>query len=112
MCALFGFLDYGKRVPWRTLQKPIQALANASEVRGNHAAGIAYTQDNELTIYKRPKPAHKLHFRIPEGTAAVLGHTRMTTQGDQKFNYNNHPFRGYAGNSFALAHNGVIYNDR
>ncbi len=111
MCALFGYLDYGKRVPWRVLQKLVQALATASEVRGNHAAGIAYNRDDALTIFKRPKPAHKLHFRIPDGTSAVMGHTRLTTQGDQKHNYNNHPFRGHAGTEFALAHNGVLYND-
>lgn len=112
MCALFGFLNYGKRVPWRTLQKLVQVLANASEVRGNHAAGIAYNHDDQLRIFKRPKPAHRLHFHIPHGTAAVMGHTRFTTQGDQKHNQNNHPFRGYAGTGFALAHNGVIYNDK
>ena len=111
MCALFGFLNYGKRVPWKILQKLVQALANASEVRGHHAAGIAYNKADTLTIFKRPKPAHKLHFRIPQGTTAVLGHTRLTTQGDQKHNYNNHPFRGDAGTEFALAHNGVLYND-
>lgn len=111
MCALFGFLDYGKRVPWRVLQKLVQALANASEVRGHHAAGIAYNKADALTIFKCPKPAHKLHFHVPENTAAVMGHTRLTTQGDQKLNYNNHPFRGFAGTEFALAHNGVLYND-
>ena len=111
MCALFGYLNYGKHVPWKILQKLVQALANASEVRGHHAAGIAYNKADTLTIFKRPKPAHKLHFRIPQGTAAVLGHTRLTTQGDQKFNQNNHPFRGHSGADFALAHNGVLYND-
>ena len=112
MCALFGYLNYGKKVSWRTLQKVVQALANASEVRGNHATGIAYNHDEQLRIFKRPKPAHKLHFHIPHGTVAVMGHTRMTTQGDQKFNFNNHPFHGHAEAEFALAHNGVIYNDR
>ena len=111
MCALFGFLDYGKRVPWRVLQKLVQALANASEVRGHHASGIAYNKADALTIFKRPKPAHKLHFHVPENTTAVMGHTRLTTQGDQKHNFNNHPFRGKAGTEFALAHNGVLYND-
>lgn len=108
MCALFGYLDYGKRTPWRVLQKLVQALANASEVRGTHAAGIAYNRDDRLSIFKRPKPAHKLRFRIPEGTVSVMGYTRLTTQGDQKQNYNNHPFRGDAGTEFALAHNGVL----
>lgn len=111
MCALFGFLNCGKHVPWKIMQKLVQALANASEVRGHHAAGIAYNYDDHLRIFKRPKPAHKLHFRIPQDTVAVMGHTRLTTQGNQKFNHNNHPFRGYAGTEFALAHNGVLYND-
>jgi predicted glutamine amidotransferase len=30
---------------------------------------------------------------------AVMGHTRMTTQGDEKHNYNNHPFPGFAGDT-------------
>ena len=111
MCALFGFLDYGKRVPWKVLQKLVQALANASEVRGNHASGIAYNRPDRLSIFKRPLPAHKMHFRVPVGTAAVMGHTRLTTQGSQKRNQNNHPFRGNTGTEFALAHNGVLYND-
>ena len=108
---LFGYLNYGKHVPWKILQKLVQSLANASEVRGDHASGIAYNRDNHLTVYKRPKPAHKLKFRLPDGTAAVMGHTRFTTQGSEKQNYNNHPFRGNAGTDFALAHNGVLYND-
>lgn len=111
MCALFGLLDCEKRVPMKVLQKLVQALANASEVRGKHASGIAYNYCGELKIYKRPRPAHRMHFRLPEGTTAVMGHTRFTTQGDQRHNCNNHPFRGYAGRSFALAHNGVLYND-
>lgn len=40
-----------------------------------------------------------------------MGHTRMTTQGDELHNYNNHPFLGAAEASFALAHNGIIHND-
>lgn len=36
----------------------------------------------------------------------------MTTQGSEKYNYNNHPFDGRCGTeTFALAHNGVLYND-
>lgn len=41
-----------------------------------------------------------------------MGHTRMTTQGSEEKNYNNHPFLGQAGGrQFALAHNGVLHND-
>lgn len=111
MCALFGFLDCGRRIPLKALQKLVQALANASEVRGDHASGISYMKDKQLTIYKRPKPAHKMKFRLPKETTAVMGHTRYTTQGSQEFNQNNHPFRGHADKEFALAHNGVLSND-
>lgn len=42
-----------------------------------------------------------------------MGHTRMTTQGSEKRNYNTPPpFFGKAGQlPFALAHNGVLFND-
>ena len=36
----------------------------------------------------------------------------MTTQGNEKFNYNNHPFYGRTDVNFAFAHNGVLYNDK
>ena len=112
MCALFGWLDYKGKISPRLLQRLTQSLANAAEERGTDASGISYVRNNRITIFKRPKPAHKIHFRVPAGTTAVMGHTRLTTQGNQRFNYNNHPFRGYAGREFAFAHNGVLYNDR
>ena len=112
MCALFGWLDYKGIVSDRLLKKLTQALANAAEERGTDASGIAYVKGGKVTIYKRPKPAHKLRFNAPNGTRAVMGHTRMTTQGNEKFNYNNHPFYGHADVNFAFAHNGVLYNDK
>ena len=113
MCSLFGFLDYQGIIPHKVLRKLTQALANAAEERGTDAAGISYIDEGKVVIYKRPKPAHKLHFNPPEGTRAVMGHTRMTTQGNEKFNYNNHPFAGTVSDtSFAFAHNGVLWNDK
>ena len=111
MCALFGWLDYKHIVPYKVLKKLTQALANAAEERGTDASGISYIRDGKVTIFKRPKPAHKIHFNAPEGTKAIMGHTRLTTQGNQKFNQNNHPFPGHADKEFAFAHNGVLYND-
>ncbi len=40
----------------------------------------------------------------------IMDHTRLSTQGSEKLNYNNHPFLS-ENNDFALAHNGVLYND-
>lgn len=111
MCALFGWLDYKHITPYKILKKLTQALANAAEERGTDAAGISYIRDGQIVIYKRPKPAHKIRFNAPDGTIAIMGHTRLTTQGNQKFNHNNHPFLGHADKEFAFAHNGVLYND-
>ena len=111
MCALFGWLDYKHIVPYKVLKKLTQALANAAEERGIDASGISYIKDGKVTIFKRPKPAHKIRFNAPDGTTAIMGHTRLTTQGNQKFNQNNHPFPGHADKEFSFAHNGVLYND-
>lgn len=113
MCAVFGFLDYKGKISNATLKKLIHYLSVAAEVRGTDATGIAYVRDGSIVTYKKPKPAHKVKLFFPKDTRAVIGHTRFTTQGSEKRNCNNHPFEGRCGKeSFALAHNGVLYNDR
>lgn len=53
-----------------------------------------------------------MRLHLPEDSNVILGHTRMATQGNKRRNFNNHPFFGNVGGErFALAHNGVIYND-
>ena len=111
MCSLFGIMDYNQSLSNRQLNYILNVLATSCEARGTDATGIAYNNNGKLSIYKRPVAAHKLHIRVPEGVTTVMGHTRLTTQGSEKMNYNNHPFYGNAGKPFALAHNGVIYND-
>lgn len=113
MCCLFGMLDYGGNFTGRQRTVLLSILAAECEARGTDAAGIAYNSGGSLHVYKRPVPAHKLRIRIPNDAPAMMGHTRMTTQGSEKKNYNNHPFLGQAGGQrFALAHNGVLHNDR
>ena len=112
MCCLFGLIDYGRRLTGRQKGQIIRALAVESESRGTDAAGIAYNSGGSLHIYKRPGPAHRLNLFVPEDAHIVMGHSRMTTQGKAKYNRNNHPFAGnVSGARFALAHNGVLYND-
>ena len=106
-------MDCAHRLSAKQKTQLITALALESEVRGTDAAGIAYNNKGRLHIYKRPGPAHGIQFLVPQDACAVMGHTRMTTQGDARFFRNNHPFRGRAGDvPFALAHNGVLYNDK
>ena len=112
MCAVFGFLDYKEKVSNAVLKKLIHYLSVAAEVRGTDATGIAYVRDGSNITYKKPKPAHKVKLFFPKVTRSVIGHTRFTTQGSEKRNCNNHPFEGHCGaETFALAHNGVLYND-
>lgn len=69
--------------------------------------------NGNIVTFKKAKPAHKVKLYFPKDTTAVIGHTRFTTQGSEKNNYNNHPFEGSTDtHTFALAHNGVLYNDK
>ena len=113
MCAIFGFLDYGKKVSASTLKRLLRALSVAAESRGTDATGISYVNNGNIVTFKKAKPAHKVKLYFPKDTTAVIGHTRFTTQGSEKHNYNNHPFEGTTSDhTFALAHNGVLYNDK
>ena len=113
MCAIFGFMDYGKKVPAGILKRLLRALSVAAESRGTDATGISYVNNGSIVTFKKAKPAHKVKLNFPKDTTAVIGHTRFTTQGSEKDNYNNHPFEGTTtDHTFALAHNGVLYNDK
>ncbi|MDE6901507.1 MAG: class II glutamine amidotransferase [Lachnospiraceae bacterium] len=113
MCAVFGVLDYKGNLEAVQRLRLVKALGTAAEVRGTDATGIAFFQRNRLCIQKAAKPAHKMKYRIPSEVRYIMGHTRMTTQGSASKNQNNHPFSGKAGGTaFALAHNGMLHNDR
>ena len=112
MCCLFGLMDRNHRFSARERSTMINCLARSSEARGTDATGIAYNSRNRMRIYKRPMAAHKLRLKVPEDATTIIGHTRLTTQGNEKLNYNNHPWAGRNGQEvFALAHNGVLHND-
>ena len=113
MCALFGWLDYKGIVSDRLLKKLTQASGKCG---GRTRDGCVWDRLCERRVRSpstrdRNLPT-RLRFNAPNGTKAVMGHTRMTTQGNEKFNYNNHPFYGHADVNFAFAHNGVLYNDK
>ncbi len=112
MCCLFGMIDYGHNFSGKQKSRILATLARECEARGTDATGIAYNHAGRLKIYKEPLPARRMRFRIPNGISVIMGHTRLTTQGNAKNNRNNHPFAGDTPDgAFALAHNGVLYND-
>lgn len=113
MCCLFGIMDTRGILSGKQKSRMLSILATECEARGTDATGIAYNRGGKLRIYKRPWPARFMRFRIPEDVRVIMGHTRLATQGSEKRNYNNHPFEGHTREgAFALAHNGVLHNDR
>ena len=112
MCCLFGMIDYGHNFSGKQKSRILATLARECEARGTDATGIAYIHAGKQRIYKRPLPARRMRFRIPNGISVIMGHTRLTTQGNAQKWQNNHPFPGNTpAGAFALAHNGVLYND-
>lgn len=111
MCRLYGVLSYGNEI--KDIGEITEALAIESAVRGIDATGYAYNKSNHIEVCKKSKSAYTMKFSVPKGVNAVMGHTRHATQGTLKYNENNHPFKGHCGKSeFALAHNGILSNDR
>lgn len=112
MCGLFGFCNYSG-VTIKGMERLATLLSHAAAIRGTHATGIAFNLDGKISIDKAAKSAYKFKMSVPDDTVSLIGHTRYTTQGSEKNNYNNHPFRGQTtkDGAFALAHNGVLHNE-
>ena len=109
MCGLFGFSKYGEEI--HNLSDLTNSLAREAAQRGTDATGIAYCNAGRINVLKSSNAAYDVKFKHDDLTA-LIGHTRHSTQGSQKKNYNNHPFYGSCKNArFALAHNGVLIND-
>ena len=88
MCCLFGILNYKQTLSAKQLNKMVAILSKVCEARGTDVTGIAYNYNDKLCIFKRPLPARKMKYHIPDGVHFVSGHTRMTTQGNEKYNHN------------------------
>ena len=94
MCCLYGILDYKRKLTNWQINHLLRKLSVACEKRGTDATGIAFNRNGTMEIYKEPVAARHFHKKIPYGVNAVMGHTRLTTQGNEKINHNNHPFKG------------------
>lgn len=111
MCGLYGFISANNKRKFNA-NTLMRAMGVAAQVRGTHATGTAYVDNvGSLQIHKDALPAAEFGFAIPVTASAAIGHTRYTTQGSEKQNFNNHPFPSRLG-MYALAHNGVLDNDK
>jgi amidophosphoribosyltransferase len=122
MCGLVGIIN--KKDDSRTMFENRQIrdsfidMTKTANSRGGHSTGFAIVQrDGDYLLIKRNKNAflffleesvqNALDF-IDNGTSAIIGHTRYSTQGSPKFNENNHPIRA---NNTIGTHNGSVWND-
>lgn len=129
MCGIFGFIgDSRTKMTQGDFKRNLHLLFKLSERRGREAAGLVIAYDNKLSIYKQPRkssamlkgPSFKRYvdsciapaFAGPSGRLtrpiAVIGHTRLVTNGSQAIAENNQPIR--AGRLVGV-HNGIITND-
>lgn len=112
MCGLYGFINYSGD-KHKNLSDLTNSLAEQSAVRGTDATGIAFCNSTGVNILKENKSAYRINYKHNDEIFALIGHTRHSTQGSERRNYNNHPFPGKCKNAnFALAHNGVLSNDK
>lgn len=79
MCCPFGILDYNYSPSKRQMNRILNELSTACEVRGTDATDITYNHNGKLRIYKRSISAHLMRFNMPNEVNAVMGHTRMAT---------------------------------
>lgn len=106
MCGIVGFSSNGQ-VSTSELDTLAQVLAE-SQIRGRHAAGIAWCTDLGIQSYVKPIPMKQLLHEFPlnrivqpDGSICMIGHARYSTS-DLRYN------QPIVGDHLAIAHNGVV----
>lgn len=111
MCGVLGAVSPEIRQPGEFYQF-LSNLFIASEIRGRDASGFAALCNKEFITDKRDVRAHDLTHLSKNwrsirrgGAISLIGHTRAATNGDPKYNANNHPFHGPR---YSMVHNGGV----
>jgi len=117
MCAILGYYNLDEKTRKSDeFKNCLTKLFLNSEERGTDASGFAYVRNGKIKKYKKDLPANKLVESEPfekllnNLPKILIGHCRLTTQGTEKNNTNNHPLFDKPSGT-ALVHNGVINND-
>jgi len=123
MCGIFGLVvtpeSQFKSV---SIVKIVDRLFRLSESRGGEAAGIAIGGTSNIRVFRRAKPAsrmitsasYKQFISSNLGTEnratglAVIGHSRLVTNGSQGMEENNQPVSSA---HCVGVHNGIVVND-
>jgi asparagine synthetase B (glutamine-hydrolysing) len=117
VCGIFGLVGTGNA----DFARDLHGLFLQSESRGKEAAGLAAFDGNAITVLKEPQAASVLirsqQYRAfiddivlspAPRTIAVIGHSRLITNGRSAISANNQPA---IKDSAVAVHNGIICND-
>ncbi|MFK4763867.1 glutamine--fructose-6-phosphate transaminase (isomerizing) [Desulfobaculum sp. SPO524] len=106
MCGIIGYSGHRPAVP--VLVEGLRRL----EYRGYDSAGVAYIENNELTLLRAEGKLSALESKVAgcshHMATSGIGHTRWATHG-VPVERNAHPHRDNSG-ELALIHNGIIEN--
>lgn len=122
MCGIFGI--FASRVAGHKaslLGDLTNSLLLLSESRGKEAAGVAVRSSQGISVYKQPMAASSmirsrqyaafitstLEEGLSAGPVAIIGHSRLVTNGVQAIPANNQPV---VRDGFVAVHNGIITN--
>lgn len=119
MCGIFGLAINTKGAQFSAdeLKEYSSWLFELSESRGKEAAGIAWVTSSRICSLKQAHKARiftkdveyqKLWNDYGDDTVAILGHSRLATNGVLQDNHNNQPV---SGEHTVAVHNGIIVND-
>jgi asparagine synthetase B (glutamine-hydrolysing) len=122
MCGILGFASNNRNLKEQQIKNNLLKLFLLSESRGKESSGIAIkdTLSRKINILKEPIPASKLinsakyqnfieQFLCPnlKKPLAVIGHSRLVTDGSEDDNNNNQPVAKSQG---VAIHNGIVTN--
>jgi len=118
MCGIFGLVAKDNSAfPPKRFENTLNRLFTLSETRGKESAGLALQGNHSIEVFKQPVTASKMirskDYRNLLATSgsqrplAVIGHSRLVTDGIQLVHENNQPVikQGIVG-----VHNGIIVN--
>ncbi|MDD3002709.1 MAG: hypothetical protein PHD49_03680 [Candidatus Shapirobacteria bacterium] len=115
MCGIFGIIKKNDSIESKQLDSITRLLFKLSESRGKDASGLAVVFDKNIKIIKSPIKASNLikteeykKLFLDKPIFALLGHSRMETNGSFFNNNNNQPI---IKNNIVTIHNGIIVND-
>lgn len=126
MCGIFGVIANNEaNISLSSLKNTVNQLFKLSESRGKEAAGLAMRTGREISVFKSPTSASSM-LRTKKYNAlfiealnngngnkkinspfAIIGHSRLVTNGLQTKNDNNQPV---ISNGVVGIHNGIIVN--